>query len=244
MPFALTSDVAVSTHFNSTPSTSTAGTIPTVNAGDFIRVWVSIGDDPATNSITVSDPVNGTYTKKLGVFDVTDGQGCQQFYVNNAQAGTNIVVTASYSSATFVGLYAESWQGVDTVVGFDKEAGQVVPTPGTGADLITSGTALTTKADLILGAGQDISSASSTTMAAGTGFTTNTNGNQMVAMQARFESFQQSAAGSKAATFTDGTHGGTDRYIVLMMAVLPLVVPTGVCPGEDDGDSFQFTQVA
>ena len=218
--FTLSSDAAQTIHFNVSASVSTTVTLPTVNTGDFIRVVVTLDGDPGVNSITVSDPTNGTYTKKLGLFISADAQGMQQFYFPNSAAGTNLVVTASYTSTNFVGVYAASWSGA-SVAGFDIEAGQTQLTPGTGVDAITSTAATTTGADLILGVSMDVHSAAPTTQTAGTGFATNTNGDQTGVIGLRATNLTQGGAGSQAALFRDATNGTTANYITLMMAVLP-----------------------
>lgn len=218
--FTLSSDAAQTINFSANASVSTTVTLPTVNAGDFIRVVMTLGSNPAVNSITVSDPTNGTYTKKLGLYISNNTQGMQQFYFSNSAAGTNLVVTASYTSTNYVGVYAESWSGA-SVAGFNIEAGQTQLAPGTGVDAITSTAATTTGADLILGVCMDVRSNAPTTQTAGTGFATNTNGDQTGFMGLRATNLTQGSAGSQAALFRDATNGTTANFITLMMAVLP-----------------------
>ena len=225
MSFTLTSDVG-SLGFGLNLQTVT---LPTVNAGDVIRVWGTDGNDPGVNAYTVSDPTNGTYTKQLGLWDSGHSQGVQQFFFKNAAASTNLVIKLSVaSSAGAQALYAEAWSGADTGTGFDKEEGRIQTNPGTGTDAISSSAAgtATTQADLILGG--SMSDTHVPSLVSGTSFTTNTNGDRNATMQSLFERLTQGASGAARSTFTDATAGVVDTYLTMMMAVLPAAAGGGI----------------
>ena len=217
MAFSRTSDVFESAKFTSTAVASDTATLPTVNAGDLIYVWVT-ADSASNPTITVSDPTNGSYTAKLKVNDVSN-QAVQQFYFVNSVALSNVVVTANFSpSRPFVGMYARAEGGVDTAVGFDVQNGQVQAAPGTGTDAIVSNTATTTAIDFILGVGS-ATGAGSFSEVAGTGFSSDASN---ATMHCLVENKTQSGSGSDQGTWTDATDGGSATYLSIFMAMAPV----------------------
>ena len=224
MAFTLTSDVAKTSQFNGTGTASITVTLPTCNAGDFIRVWVTMGTNPNTNTITVSDPTNGAYTAGQKLYQALAGQGSQQFLFKNSAANPG-VITASYNAGTpYTGMYAEAWGGCDTTTGIDpgKEQGQIQVAPGTGANAIVSNATgpTPTQTDLFLGSCMDHNVVTSTqVVGTNVAWGTNTNGNQTAGLATRFENFTSGSA--LAATYTDATNGAAHDYATMVMAVLP-----------------------
>ncbi len=190
--------------YTTTSATTVAITL-TVAAGSTLVVWVT-WDDTTTVTCSVADPTNGTYT--AGPVDnfTAVSQAFGRFYKQAVAAGSTTITATFGASANFRGIWVAEITGAVTTGGSDGSSGNTQSAPGTGADAVTTG-AMTNAAQpaLIIATAIDIDS--TTTPAAGTGFTS---AGSNAALAARVESKRITATGSQAGTFTAGT--GADHF--------------------------------
>ena len=180
-------------------STNTvAGTLASnVTAGSVLAGQLWWSDTTVTISTLVSS--QGDTVTQLNTYLDSDSKRSCMFYVQNATAGaTTITLTLSASVSDIRILYGE-WSGLATSNVLDQHAVNGQAFPGTGTDLITSGTVQTTaNGELIVGVTQNEFGSSES---AGTNFTA-----RLTDVLAMLEDRTQTAQGSIAATITPGAN--------------------------------------
>src|SRR6185312_4092293 len=98
---AITYRTACSAQKSAGTTTSTTITYASaVSSGDLLLCAVRVGDDTGTDTISVSDSVNGSWGSALGTHSVT-GMGTLAIYAfDNSGAGTPVVTITQSSSAS------------------------------------------------------------------------------------------------------------------------------------------------
>lgn len=185
----------------------------TYGAGERALVWVRYVSGSVTPS--VSDGTN-TYTQ-LGttLVDVATGSSYALFECKNTAAGTvTVTFTLTSPGAAFRTMTIARYSGADTsVAGIAASQGQSAPgTTPNGTDKVTSGNLTPgSQPGTLVGFGYDDSGSS--TLSAGTGFTTRgTMANQDAAFgtASRVEDIAITSTAAVAATFT--ITAGTDNF--------------------------------
>lgn len=167
MSFGMTSQC--DTGVLQTPAgTTLTQNLPTVNANDNVRIFISHSRSGNVTSVTI-----GGVAATLGLVgeDISDGQAGRNAYLINASGGAvgsnvPVVVTFDITACPFSGFYADAWSGCGDL---DGEA--IFCNEGSGpATSFSSGNITTTDADLVLSAITD-TSLGDNLFSAGGGFT-------------------------------------------------------------------------
>ncbi len=135
----------------------------------FHVVWTTV----ATAIASVSDGVNSwqesgtSFSEDSGTFRIA-----AYYAMGVASGATTITVTFADATPTFKTIIASEYSGIATSLALDVTKNNTQAAPGTGTDVITSGstTATSEANELVVAMGLD-RSGSATTMNAGTGFT-------------------------------------------------------------------------
>ncbi len=179
-----------------------------------VIVAAATWDNSSVTTINCSDNRGNSYNTVNYWNDTTNSQAISICYAPNISGGaTTVTVTYGNGSASvaFRKIIISEYSGVATVSPLDVSTGVGGATATTAVDAVTSGSATTSQnGDLIYGLVMDTTS--TTTIAAGTGFTQRYSlDNKNFAVQ----DLQQSVAGSIAST---QTFGATHRYDAAMVA--------------------------
>lgn len=197
-------------------TTTDTCTLTGVTAGNTIVAFLLCGSDSAPTSAAVADG-QGSYTPSTH----TAGDGAnfvfvQAFVLQNANAGTHVIVgTLPSGQAAFI---TAGETGGATTGAFLGDNANFQNPPGSGTDAITTGTITgITGACTIVGIATDSANASgSAEPAAGTGFTSRGNNANGTIGAYRFETKGVSA--NAAATWTATV--STDNHISCAVAIL------------------------
>lgn len=191
-------------------ATSIAVTLPSlVQSGSTVVGFVTCTATSASlPTITVTDDKGNTYAQKSTVYDSVGGQRSVSFILGNI-TNTPRTLTATFGSATtFVAIFADEYSGVAAQSDpTDAFTAQLVSSPGTSADGISSGNITTTQASEIVW-GATLNSGTTTGASAGTGETLRITNSQL-GVFGYTEDKIKSVAGAVASTFTNTTTGGT-----------------------------------
>lgn len=212
---------------NDASSTKILVTFPsTVASGSAIVGYVTWGTAVSTDFISVGDEKSGasSFTLVDRVADAPNNQCLGSFYKLNVTSAASSITASFDIGVTFRTLLVNEYINISTVTALDKNHMILKSAPGTGANAIATSTMTTgTNGELIYSGVIDTTTGSLATVATGTGYTiVQTNSSATVHMKT--EGQTQGTAGGIAGTWTDGTHGGTDSYIVGMMAFKPSTV--------------------
>jgi len=133
---------------SATAVTTTTASFTTARSGFVCGLFVDLGSTNALTSVT--DDQSNTYSLVTAITDNTNNGVVQLFYKENV---TNVTtVTAHFTSSSQVRVAISNYTGIATTSAIDGNTGQVQTTPGTGANIITTGTFTpTTNGDLIYG---------------------------------------------------------------------------------------------
>lgn len=189
-------------------------TITGIVAGNHIIAFV--GCDSGGGAITVSVSDGSAYSVGDSQrIDVGNNQFGQVFYLENAGAGSHTVTATAAGGVPgnmLIRLFEVS--GLLTSGSLDKNIGQAQPSPGTGANGVTStATAATAQAnDFVMGFTQNTGEGApgTSTITAGAGFTKSGTTNYMSA-----ESKSVVATGAQTATFTQSVNVARITHVVV-----------------------------
>jgi hypothetical protein len=178
------------------------------------------GSDPVVNG-AVTDQLGNTYTLQAACasgaagFQWEDGFSCIVAF-----AGTpTITFTVSGGPQPFIAMQGDHFTGSDAASVVEGSAGLYSVTPGTGADLLTSGNTAATTTDGCLVWAAAFDQVGAGVVVDGTGFTA---GNVLNATTGQITEYKtQTVHGVTAGTFTDATRGNLDNYSVMVIAVRP-----------------------
>ena len=179
-----------------------------VTAGNFIVASISWQPVGGLTSVTCTDNQGNSYATVNVWNDATQVRALAICYAPNAKAGATTVTATIGNGAVampFRRIIISEYSGVATIAPLEANTGVGGAVATTATDAVTSGAVTTAlNGDLIYGAVKDTTS--TTTIAAGTGFTQrfSLNGKDMAV-----QDLQQSVAGSIAST---QTFGATHRY--------------------------------
>ena len=224
---AAPAQIQVGTATSNSASTSIAKAFSSANTAGNLIVAVVSWNSVNTGTFTCSDTRANTYTVADAQWDSTTNRWLGVCYAANIKAGSNTVTATFNGSRTTRRMIVHEYSGVALTNPVDVTAKNNA-LGATGANAITSNAAITTVGgDLIFGAVLDTTS--TTTIAAGTGFTQRASvNNKDLATQDRV----QTVAGSIAST---QTFGAAHRYSAIMVAFRPVApdiqaptTPTGV----------------
>lgn len=194
--------------------TTIAATL-TVTAGSILHVFTMW----EAGTASCSDNVNGSYGTALDlVNDVPSGQNFGQFRFENAAAGSTTVTVTLSPTTDFKGICVVEIAGCKTSSALDGHTGQVQPTPGTGTDGATSGSASNSiQPAIIVGLTVSGPLSDTATPSVGTGFTSNGTGwaNGSAIQQGRAESKRITSTGAQAATFTVSDNVAHTTFIAI-----------------------------
>ncbi|HSX00646.1 MAG TPA: fibronectin type III domain-containing protein, partial [Candidatus Saccharimonas sp.] len=191
-------------------------------AGNLIVAAATWDGSSSQGSFTCTDSLANTYATAATQLDTANGQWLGVCYAANVKSGANTVTARLSASRPFRRMVISEYAGVATTSPLDVTAKQAAAGT-TAANAITSTAATTTAAgDLIFGAVMDTTS--TTTIAAGTGFTQRgfTNNKDLAT-----QDMIQASAGSVAST---QTFGAAHRYDAIMVAFKPAVVVPDTTP--------------
>jgi hypothetical protein len=171
---------------------------------------------------TVADNLNaGNYTQLECLADSLSGQNAQHFNKDNTTGGS-LTVTLTLETVNSTGAFCQVIaKEIGGTSGIDVHNGVQRVAPGTGTDAITA-TALTPSQAPGLNSawcydGNNISSS----LVKGTGFNADQlSGTLTAAASTCGENLRYTSTASQTGTFTDGTHGGGDHFIVLQALYL------------------------
>jgi len=188
-----------------------------VGAGNCVWGLATWGDATSTPTITVGG-VSATILDTIR--DVGNASSASTFILGNISGAPTSVVFTPSASATFRTVVAIEESGCLAVANpTDVHTGQLQTTPGTGANILTSGNATTTVAnDIIVGASTN--ETSGTTVTAGTSpnaFTLRTTNAAGIPVSTEDEVIK-AVAGAVAATFGQTVN---NTNITLMIAIKP-----------------------
>jgi hypothetical protein len=211
---------ATITHVQSIGTTADASATTIVRAfssnataGNLIVAAVS-WDSTATQAVTCSDTQGNTFTTVNVWNDATNQQALALCYAVRITGGADTITATFGASSAFRRIIISEYSGVLGVSPADVFAGVGGQVATTGANAVTSGPATTTQnGALIYGAVMDTTS--TTTIAAGSGFTQRTSLNSK---DLAVQDLQQATAGSIAST---QTFGATHRYNAAFVAFKP-----------------------
>lgn len=179
----------------------------TTTAGSALHVFCCAN---GINVPTCSDTLNGTYQLLDSVL-----QGINRvahFVISNVVAGSTTVTVSFGANYGNRGILVREVGGTDGYDGSHNAALQVIP--GTGADVISSGNIVPNEAPGLISA-LCCDLFSSTTVTAGTGFTTGLSPAWANAYEAVSEHLRYTVTTPLAGTFTDATNGGTRTFATL-----------------------------
>lgn len=190
-------------------------------AGNFLVAFCAFGSGSGA-TLAVSDSANGSYgAARKNVSDVVDNNTGAVFVLGPCVGGANTVTFTWGGAASNTGICIAEVSGVSA---FDVAQGRQQTLPGTGANLVGTGTATSTQIAMMLGLAWATSSA--LTPAAGSGFTSTAAGNVNVlnwsanlgsgTNVARLEWQASMAAGLNQATFTDPSGGDWVTLMVML----------------------------
>ncbi|MDB6107838.1 MAG: hypothetical protein JWO52_7837 [Gammaproteobacteria bacterium] len=181
-----------------------------VGAGSSLYAVFAYSDEHGSG-ITCADSVNGAWTAVgTPLHDTTNAYWYGAFKFDNTGAGTpTVTLTYAGNQPNKTGIWIAEVSGTS---GYDTQAAQLVVSPGTATDAISSGAATpSSQPGLIIGAA--ICPAATTTQAAGTGFADNgAFWNFGSGDVARMESLRYTSLSALAATFTAAVANGTFTY--------------------------------
>lgn len=133
---------------SATAVTSTSASFTAARSGFVCGLFVDLGSTNALTSVT--DDQSNTYSLVTAITDSTNNGVIQLFYKENVTSVTT--VTAHFTSSAQVRVAISNYTGIATASAIDGHTGQVQTTPGTGANIVTTGTFTpTTNGDLIYG---------------------------------------------------------------------------------------------
>lgn len=205
-------------------ATLTAASGSAVSIGDTVCVSTTVGQTAgAPASSVVTDSLGNTYVNKSRISDATNNQMLETWLCIVTVAGTPTVQmqynpTPGTSIAGNGSLNVDPFTGSNAASTSDGANAQNQVSPGTGTDVLSSGTFTTTvNGDLLYGAAVDTSSGADPGTL-GTGFTLGVLSGGVV-LRSEYKT-QVSAGSGTAVTFTAAT--GTDRFVAGGHAVKPI----------------------
>jgi hypothetical protein len=215
---------------NSGPTTSVSSATATFGSavGSGNTILVAIGGYLTAGVVTgasVADDKSNSYTQLQAR---TDGGAEVTIYVFAAINVTNgpTALTFTAGGATTLLNCQALGQEYSSVGPVNGSLANSQFTPGTTANVITTGNLTTTvNGCTIWGVSINGSTSPNNTTAVGAGFTQRTKDPTDGDIGFISEDRVQSTAGAIAATFTDATSGGTNRYATCVVALAPPYVP-------------------
>jgi hypothetical protein len=223
--FASSATFDISTHANANVTLGSA-----VSVGNVILLMTTVAAQPSTLTSTMTDQLGNTYTRLSGAqggqfWDATQTQGLDGWICVVTTAGTpTITYTPDSTARAWIAMKGSAFSGATTATLRDsKSSNQAIP--GTGANAITTASLAAQSGDLLWGA-SFADSTTFSTIASGTGFTTST----VDSVSGMLDEWE-TASGAAAVTFTDATHGGTETYLTLAIAVSPSAIATAAITG-------------
>lgn len=219
MAWSYIQSVLQNAQFDGTGGVTTAAALgTTVAAGDIVIGLTTVGQDPAPLSPTVTDSLGNTYVRKGNLYLSANSQGYDYWLSIITAPGTptitytpNAAIGASWIAFKFDKFTGSDAASVARVAG----PGAVQASPGTTANIISSGSIAAQSGDLLWTAGAmqnpDV------TMAIGTGFSATSAIDATTGFLTEFKT----ATGAGAGTFTDATGGGSHNYATFAMAITP-----------------------
>lgn len=188
-----------------------------IGNGDTVVGFIVTASSTAPTSITDDQGNNYNFTSY-------SGNEFQIFTLVGITNGPRTITVTWPSTVSAPQFIADEYSGIASA---QQQTFQIINSPGTGADAISSGNVTTTEADLVWGAVGNYGGLLATV---GTGetqrSTTGASGNFMVS-----EDKTQGAAGSVASTFTASSSGGSSTYYVALQTFKPSGTPPPVVGG-------------
>jgi hypothetical protein len=225
---------AVSTASKVTSTTITLSA--PVHAGDLLVGW--FGDYNSSGQVTVSDSVNGAWTRSTASTTFGGGGDIALYYVQNSAAAPNgLTITISASNATYLEAAVGDYTGVATAGALD----QVAVAKGTSTTVDSGATGSVGAGELVVGGILTGGSPGSVTAGSSQGqnFTMLA---QSSGLSSNLEDIVSSAAGAQDARATFST--STDWYAVVATFhtfgsgnTTPPSVPTGLTDPTDTASS-------
>jgi hypothetical protein len=210
---------AVSVGTITSGGTSTVTLPHAIPSGEAACIYIGSLGSSLISGFSITDTPGNTYTLTDSQYDSGAAPfGLTAFYVLNATGNPTSVVLHNSTGTTqaFAYFIIDLFSGVATSAALDGHNGQVQNNPGTGTDVISSGTfSPGTAGDLICGA--TVNTESQGTTVHGTGFTA---GQSAVDGGTYWTEYKLSGVtGSQAVTFTDATNGTADAYVSMGMGL-------------------------
>lgn len=205
-------------------------TLTGVTAGNTIVAWLWDGNTTVTPATKTVADAQGSYTIEApDAIDVTNNVWCEQFKLENANAGTHVVVgNVPAGHGCFIVAAEISTTASPSFSGANS---QFQNNPGTAADAVSSLAATVTGNATLMAMSTDSASAStSNEPTIGTGFTSRANGANGTIGAWRVES--KAVAANAAGTFKAVT--GTDSFVTAAIAIL-----NGATVGDQPQDGDQ-----
>jgi hypothetical protein len=234
VPSTFATTIFIQGQANSLGSTSTTDTLTFTNvkAGDLLVGW--FGQYNSTGQVTVSDNVNGAWTRAPGGSETfSSGSGdIALYYKVNTKAASSLIITASASTSTFLQMGAAEYTGVSPNTTLDQIAVAEKPLSANSTTVVAGPTASVNAGELVFGS--EITGSSPTSATSGSGFTKRADsGNGSVAV----EDIRSSTQGTQSSNFTLGT--AADWYSVVATFNSP-PVPTPAIPSTISGPSTSW----
>lgn len=196
-------------------TTTAVATLNGVTAGSAIVAFLWDGSNAAGPTTHTVDDGTAYTSRGPSALDNVNAVWVQGFVLENAGSGTHTITgTIDTGNACFLKVVEVGASGAGSFSGANS---QFQNSPGTGADVVSSGSATVTAAATLIAMSTDSSSvAPSDEPAAGTAFTSRDNNANGTIGAWRLESKAVSAAA--AGTFTAIT--GTNRFVTAAVAIL------------------------
>ena len=196
-------------------NSTASGTVPlaagscTITAGDTVVVAVLTQNTTSGNITGITDGLGNSYTPIGSVVDASPNLALFTYYCQNASGGTaNITVNGAGSVNN--GIWADRCPGLATSGGPLSSNKALQSGPGTGANILSSGSVTIATSAMLWGFTANMNAANPPT-GAGTGFTSVTTGwTAFGAGTATAQSEYEALSTSAAATF--GITSGTGQY--------------------------------
>lgn len=205
--------------FGGTSTSSGAATFTNpVGSGNWVFVGVGFLSVAGDTITSIVDDQSNNYTLVDGIRDSSLGYSYFTAVGRNLTNGPTSVTVTLNNARTFLTIIIKEESGFSPLAFVDAHAAQVQVGPGTGTDVVTSGTATTSAAGDYIDS-STVNLGGNAVATAGTGYTT-----QYVVPVAFVDEDQtQSAAGSIAGTFTN--LNATDGATVWLTALIAVANP-------------------
>ena len=222
MPWLRPQTFSQNAQFAVGPFTNTVVTLGSaVAVGDTLLLETCVGGDPTTLAPTLTDQLGNTYNR-LSVaqggqlYDSVNLEGMDAWWCIVTVAGTpTITYKPDTAHKNWIGIKGSHFTGSDAASSRRDSKGALQTNPGTGADLITTGSIAAVAGDLLWGASGN-PGPSFLTEVAGTGFTTSTRDATTTLLDEWL-----TASGAAPVTFRDPTNGGGSVFMTFGIAISP-----------------------